>query len=61
MTTRQCRYCCTIFSADECPTCAEVHASGKRTHPPHFIPKDGGTKRGAVSLDVQEGNWEEWR
>lgn len=54
---QQCRYCCHIFSGDWCPKCEDAHAKFSRSD----RGGDYGRKFGAPSLDMQEGNWEEWQ
>jgi len=56
LVTNQCKFCCHIFAGDLCPRCESAHQKASKLPPVPNI----GHRKGAASLDMQEGNWEEW-
>lgn len=54
---RRCKKCHElVVDPDNCANCANSNPLSATTHPQHV---DG--KRGRPTLDIQEGNWEEWQ
>ena len=52
----QCGHCCNIFAGEFCPRCESAHAKASKIS----VVGSKGRKSGASTLDMQEGNWEEW-
>ncbi|MEM9423046.1 MAG: hypothetical protein AAF986_11225 [Pseudomonadota bacterium] len=53
---RQCKFCGTIFSSVACPQCEKQHEEFSKSDHGGFT----GKRKGRPTLDIQEGNWEEW-
>jgi len=52
----QCKFCLTIYHGDFCHKCSAAHKKASKLPPIGSC----GSKKGSSSLDMQEGNWEEW-